>query len=207
MKIICVGLNYKLHNDEMGRVESDIPKDPVLFLKPDSAILKANSPFYLPDFSPNIEYEAEIVVRINRLGKNIAERFANRYYEDLTLGLDLTARDLQSQLKEKRLPWEISKGFDGSAVMGTFIKKESLLTPVDNLSFNLLKNNEKVQAGNTRDMLFSIDKIIAYASQFFTLKIGDLIFTGTPSGVGKLNINDRLEGFIGDQKLLNLHIL
>lgn len=206
MKIICVGLNYQLHNKEMNRSESDIPTDPVLFLKPDSALLKDNKPFYIPDFSNEIHYEAEIVVRINRLGKNIAERFAHRYYDELTVGIDFTARDLQNKFKEKGLPWELSKGFDNSAAVGEFINKEEFSGATNNLDFCLLKNGVEVQRGSTTEMIHSIDQIIAYASRFFTLKIGDIIFTGTPAGVGRVDIDDHLEGFLEDKKLLDFYI-
>lgn len=206
MKILCVGLNYRLHNDEMNRQVVDIPKDPVLFMKPDSSLLKDNKPFYIPDFSNNIQHELEVVIRINKVGKNIAERFAHRYYDELTVGLDLTARDIQAELKEKKLPWEISKGFDGSAIVGNFVSKEKFDKPINELDFNLLKNNIEVQRGNTSQMLHSIDKIIAYASQFFTLKIGDLIFTGTPQGVGKLCIDDHLVASLENQTLLDFYI-
>lgn len=206
MKIICVGLNYQLHNKEMNRSESDIPTDPVLFLKPDSALLKDNKPFYIPDFSNEIHYEAEIVVRINRLGKNIAERFAHRYYDEVTVGIDFTARDLQNKFKEKGLPWELSKGFDNSAAVGEFINKEEFSGATNNLDFCLLKNDVEVQRGSTTEMIHSIDQIIAYASRFFTLKIGDIIFTGTPAGVGRVDIDDHLEGFLEDKKLLDFYI-
>lgn len=204
MKIICVGLNYPSHNKEMERNGNDIPNEPILFLKPDSALLKDGKTFYIPDFSQNIHYEAEIVVKINRLGKNIAERFAHRYYEELTIGIDFTARDLQDQLKSKGLPWEISKGFDNSAVIGDFIHKETV--DVNNLKFELEINRQSVQSGNTAEMIHSIDKIIAYASQFFTLKMGDLIFTGTPSGVGTIKIGDQITGSVQEQQLLAISI-
>lgn len=206
MKIICVGLNYQTHNVEMGRSQSDVPHDPVLFLKPDSALLKDNKPFFIPDFSDNIHYETEVVVRINRLGKNIGEKFAHRYYDELSVGIDLTARDIQAELKAKGLPWELSKGFDNSAVIGEFVQKENLSANVDNLTFELLKNKQQVQLGNTANMIHSIDKIIAYASRYFTLKIGDLIFTGTPAGVGKLSVDDHLEAFLDGKKLLDFYI-
>lgn len=206
MKIICVGLNYQPHNVEMGRSELDVPKEPVLFLKPDSALLKDNKPFYIPDFSNNIQYEAEVVVRINRLGKNIGEKFANRYYDELTIGIDMTARDIQAELKAKSLPWELSKGFDGSAVIGDFVSKDIFAGGVDNVAFELLKNDEQVQRGNTSDMIHKVDYLIAYVSRFFTLKIGDLIFTGTPAGVGKVEIDDHLTGFLEDKKLLDFYI-
>ena len=205
MKIICVGHNYQEHNKEMGRNGID-SGEPVLFMKPDSALLKDNKPFFIPDFSNNIHYELEGVVRINRLGKNIAERFAHRYYDELTVGIDFTARDLQSDLKQKSLPWEISKGFDNSAVVGEFVPKEILQKNEDCLDFSLLKNNEIVQKGNTSDMIHRVDKIIAYASRFFTLKIGDILFTGTPSGVGRVEINDHLEGFLEERKLFDFYI-
>lgn len=205
MKIICVGHNYQEHNEEMGRANPS-GQWPVLFMKPDSALLKDNKPFFIPDFSENIHHELEVVVRINRLGKNIAERFAHRYYDELTVGIDFTARDLQSELKEKGLPWEISKGFDNSAAVGEFILKEDFPQGISSLNFSLSKNHEIVQKGNTADMIHSVDKIIAYASRFFTLKIGDIIFTGTPAGVGRIGIDDNLQGFIEDRKLFDFHI-
>jgi len=206
MKIICVGHNYRQHNEEMGRSNISGEDDPVLFLKPDSALLKDNKPFFIPDFSHNIHYELEVVVKINRLGKNIAERFSGRYYDELTVGIDFTARDLQSELKEKRLPWEISKGFDNSAALGEFVPKSSLTKDVNNLEFELLKNNSSVQKGNTSDMIHSIDEIISYVSRFFTLKIGDIVFTGTPAGVGQVEIDDRLEGFLEGKKLFDFYV-
>ena len=206
MKIICVGHNYQLHNEEMGRTDSSVTDEPVLFLKPDSSLLRDNKPFYITDFSNNIHYEAEVVVKINRLGKNISERFSHRYYEELTIGIDFTARDIQAKLKSKGLPWEISKGFDNSAVIGEFTDKKMLSADVNNLCFELKKNNESVQKANTADMIHSIDKIIAYASRFFTLKIGDLIFTATPAGVGSVGIDDHLEGYLDDNKLLDFYV-
>jgi len=206
MKIICIGHNYQQHNKEMGRREALLTDDPVIFLKPDSALLKDNKPFYIPDFSDNLHYELEVVVKINRLGKNIAERFSYRYYDELTVGIDFTARDLQSELKSKGLPWEISKGFDNSAVIGGFIEKQKMSKSINNVDFELKKNNNTVQIGNTADMIHSIDKIIAYTSRFFTLKIGDLLFTGTPAGVGKVVINDRLEGFLDNRKLFDFYV-
>ena len=207
MKIICVGLNYNDHNKEMGREASSADEAPVLFLKPDSAILSDDKRrFFIPDFSKNVHYEAEIVVKIDKMGKNIAERFAHRYYNEITIGLDLTARDLQTQLKAKGLPWEISKGFDNSAVLGNFVAKDSFSKEMTNLNFELKKNDELVQSGNTSQMIHSIDQIIAYASQFFTLKTGDLIFTGTPSGVGPVAIGDKLQGTIEGVDLLELNV-
>ena len=203
MKIIAVGLNYESHNQEMKRTFSS--SEPVIFMKPESAQLKDSKPFFIPDFSEEIHYETEIVVKINRLGKNIAEEFAHRYYEEITVGIDFTARDLQRNLKEKGLPWEISKGFDNSAAIGKFVSKETF-EDIQNIDFHLDINATTVQQGNTRDMIFSINKIIAYVSKFFTLKIGDLIFTGTPAGVGPVQINDYLEGYIENEKLLGFNI-
>lgn len=205
MKIICVGQNYQAHNEEMGRKATDAATAPVLFMKPDTAILSTDKKnFYIPDFTTEVHYEAEIVVKICKVGKNIAERFAHRYYEEVTIGLDMTARDLQAELKQKGLPWEIAKAFDNSAILGEFISKENL--DLHNLNFALTLNEGKVQDGNTADMIHSIDQLIAYVSQFFTLKTGDLIFTGTTAGVGKVNIGDSLVGYIENQKLLEVSI-
>lgn len=205
MKIICVGQNYQAHNEEMGRKAADVAIAPVLFMKPDTAILSTDKKnFYIPDFTTEVHYEAEIVIKICKVGKNIAERFAHRYYEEVTIGLDMTARDLQAELKQKGLPWEIAKAFDNSAILGEFISKENL--NLHNLNFALTLNEGKVQDGNTADMIHSIDQLIAYVSQFFTLKTGDLIFTGTPAGVGKVNIGDSLVGYIENQKLLEVSI-
>lgn len=203
MKIIAVGLNYEAHNKEMKRTFQSC--DPVIFMKPESALLKNGKPFFIPDFSEEVHYETELVIKINRLGKNISEKFAHRYFNEITVGIDFTARDLQRRLKEKGLPWEIAKGFDGSAAIGEFI-------PVckcpdwQNINFCLEINNQNVQQGNSGDMIFSFQQIIAYVSRFFTLKIGDLIFTGTPAGVGKVKINDILEGYLAQKKLLELKI-
>jgi len=203
MKILAVGLNYESHNLEMKRTfRSDAP---VIFMKPESAQLKDGKPFFIPDFSNEIHYETEMVVKIDRLGKNIAEEFAHRYYDELTVGIDFTARDLQRNLKEKGLPWEIAKGFDGSAAMGSFVSKQEFQN-IQDINFHLDINSKTVQQGNTRDMIYSVDKIIAYVSQFFTLKIGDLIFTGTPVGVGPVKIDDHLEGYIENKKLLDFNI-
>lgn len=203
MKIICIGRNYVNHAKELG---NDVPKEPIFFLKPDSAILPKKQPLFYPDFTKDLHYEVEIVVRINRLGKHIEERFANKYYNEIGLGIDFTARDIQQECKEKGLPWEKAKSFDGSAVLGSKYLKVNEIENLGDLNFSLKKNGELVQQGNTSEMLFKIDEIIAYISRFYTLKIGDLIFTGTPSGVGPVNINDNLEGFIEDQKLINLII-
>tara|TARA_R110002072_G_scaffold83655_3_gene189748 strand:+ start:1035 stop:1646 length:612 start_codon:yes stop_codon:yes gene_type:complete len=202
MKIICVGRNYAAHAAEL---KNEVPKEPVIFLKPDTALIPKRQPFFYPDFSNDIHYEAELVVRINRLGKNIAEKFAHKYYSEVTLGIDFTARDIQQQLKEKGLPWERAKAFDGSAPVGQFIKINSLRNS-KNIDFKLLINKEERQIGDTNDMLFSINQLISHISTFMTLKIGDLIFTGTPQGVGPIKIGDHLEGFIEDQKLLDLKI-
>ena len=203
MKIFAIGLNYDSHNKEMKRTfESD---EPVLFMKPDTALLKDGKPFMLPDFSKEMHYETEIVVKINRLGKNILERFAHRYYDEITVGVDFTARDLQKKLKERGLPWEISKSFDNSAAIGKFISK-SEIEEIQNVNFHLDINGKTVQQGNTEDMIYSVDKIISYISSFFTVKIGDLIFTGTPSGIGPVAINDHLQGYIEDRKLLDFKV-
>lgn len=179
--------------------------EPTIFMKSDSSLLKDGKPFFIPDFSSEIHYETEIVVKIDRLGKNIAERFAHRYYTEVTVGIDFTARDLQSRLRSQGLPWEISKAFDNSAVVGEFIPV-SEIGNVQTLPFHLQINGETVQEGNTSDMLFSIDRIIAYVSRFFTLKIGDLIYTGTPAGVGPIKINDHLQGYIRDRKVLDFFV-
>ncbi|MBI4930744.1 MAG: fumarylacetoacetate hydrolase family protein [Bacteroidetes bacterium] len=198
MKIICIGQNYLEHIKELN---SAIPDEPVFFLKPDTALLLDNKPFYIPDFSNNIHHEVEIVLKISKVGKNIAKEFAHKYYDELTVGIDFTARDIQKIQKTKGLPWEKAKGFDGSAPVGRFISKEKL-SPLNNLNFHLTINGKTVQKGNTSDLLFPFDKIISFISQFITLKIGDLIFTGTPVGVGAVNIGDKLEAFLEGEKLL-----
>ena len=203
MKIFAIGLNYDSHNKEMKRTfESE---EPVLFMKPDTALLKDGKPFMLPDFSKEMHYETEIVVKINRLGKNISERFAHRYYDEITVGIDFTARDLQKKLKERGLPWEISKSFDNSAAIGKFISK-SEIEEIQNVNFHLDINGKTVQQGNTEEMIYSVDKIISYISSFCTVKIGDLIYTGTPSGIGPVAIDDHLQGYIEDRKLLDFKI-
>ncbi len=199
MKILAVGMNYAEHNKELHNTL--LLKEPVIFSKPESALVKDGKPFFMPDFAERFDYETEIVVRICHVGKNIPERFAHRYYDSLTVGIDFTARDLQARLREKGLPWEICKGFDGSAVIGNFINKEEL-PPVDQLHFNLDIDGTTVQQGFSGDMIHSIDQIIAYASQFFTLKTGDLIYTGTPVGVGPVHENQKLEGFLEGKKVL-----
>ena len=203
MKIIAVGMNYAAHNKELHH--SLELSEPTIFMKSDSSLLKDGKPFFIPDFSSEIHYETELVVKIDRLGKNIAERFAHRYYTEVTVGIDFTARDLQRKLREQGLPWELSKAFDNSAVVGTFVPVEQVGS-ISNLPFHLDINGKIVQKGNTQDMLFSVDKIIAYVSRLFTLKIGDLIYTGTPVGVGPVQIDDHLQGYIGEQKLLDFFV-
>ena len=204
MKIIAVGMNYMAHCHELHANEK-LPEQPVLFMKPDSALLKDSKPFFIPDFSKRIEYETELVVRICRLGKNIAPRFAHRYYDAVTVGIDFTARDLQNKLRSEGKPWEISKGFDNSAVIGDFVPV-SRFKDIQNLNFHLTIDGNKVQEGNTGDMLFKIDDLIAYISQFYTLKIGDLLYTGTPVGVGPVSINQHLEGYLEGEKLLDFYV-
>jgi acylpyruvate hydrolase len=197
MKIICIGRNYAEHAKEM---KSEVPTEPVFFMKPDTALLKDNEPFYFPDFTKDLHHEIEVVLKISKVGKHIAEAFAHKYYEELSVGIDFTARDLQAQCKAKGLPWEKAKSFDGSAPIGKFVKK-SELGDLQNLHFDLSINNELRQKGNTNDLLFSFDKVIAYVSQFVTLKVGDLIYTGTPEGVGPIAIGDKLKGTLNGTEL------
>lgn len=204
MKIIAVGMNYDRHNKELGHTL--VNKEPVIFLKPDSAILKDGKPFFLPDFSEEIHYETELVVRICRLGKNIAPRFAHRYYDAVTVGIDFTARDLQRRFRETGNPWELCKGFDNSAAIGTFVPLQQVGSNVQNLDFSLQIDGKTVQQANTSEMLFEVDDLIAYVSRFMTLKIGDLLFTGTPSGVGPVAIGQHLLGYLGEDKLLDFYI-
>lgn len=201
MKIICIGRNYSEHAKELG---NEIPEKPVIFLKPDTAVLKGND-FYIPEFSNDLHYELEVVVKISKGGKYIQKGSAAKHYEEIGLGIDFTARDLQSELKSKGLPWELSKAFDGSAVVSNFFKKEKF--NLAELQFSLLKNKEKVQDGHTKDMIFSVDDIIAFVSQYFTLRVGDLIFTGTPKGVGKVVENDILEAYLEEEKIIDIRIL
>ena len=201
MKIICIGRNYVAHAKEL---ENETPQEPVLFMKPDSAIFRQRDAFYIPDWTNEVHYEAEIVVKINRLGKNIEERFATKYFTQFTLGIDFTARDIQKELKSKGLPWEKAKAFDQSAVLGEFLDVKNY--SLNHLKFELKKNGYVVQSGNTKSMIFSIPQIIEHCSEFFTLKIGDLIFTGTPEGVGQVNEGDKLEGFIEGEKVLHVNI-
>ncbi len=202
MKIICIGRNYAEHAKELSNA---IPEEPVFFLKPDTALIKNKQAFYYPEFSKDIHHEVELVVKISRLGKNIEERFAHKYYEEISLGIDFTARDLQQKCKEKGLPWEKAKAFDGSAPIGLFVSKDTF-NDLNDINFRLDINGRTVQKGNSKDMIFSIDVIIAYVSKFFTLKKGDLIYTGTPAGVGPVKLDDSLECFLEGDKLLTLHI-
>lgn len=203
MKIICIGRNYVAHAKELN---NEVPGEPVIFLKPDSALLRNNDPFFIPAFSKEIHYETELVVKISRLGKYIERKYAHRYYKEIGLGIDFTARDLQSQLKEKGLPWEKAKAFDQSAGLSkTFIPKENLPNP-NALHFRLDINGKTVQEGDSSLMIFPVDEIIAQVSKYFTLRIGDLIYTGTPAGVGPVTIGDRLEGYLEGQKLLDFFI-
>jgi fumarylpyruvate hydrolase len=202
MKIICIGLNYRQHALEMGW---SLPAEPVVFLKPDSALLKNNKPFFLPDFSANIHYEVEVVIKISKLGKSIASRFAHRYYDEVTLGIDITARDIQTRQSAAGYPWELSKCFDGAAPVGTFIPL-STVRDIADTPFRLEINGNVVQKSNTSDMIFSINEIIEYVSRYFTLKTGDLIFTGTPSGVGQLKRNDNLVAWLEEKPLLDFMI-
>ena len=202
MKIICIGRNYSDHIKERGNEKSI---EPVFFLKPDTAISPKGHPFFIPEFSKNVHYEVELVVRINRLGKHIQEKFAHKYYDRIGLGIDFTARDIQQKVKEKGLPWEKAKGFDGSAVISrNYLDKQNI--DLSDLNFSLKKNTKLVQSGNTKHMMFTIDQIIAYISQFYTLKIGDLIYTGTPAGVGKVEPGDLLEGYIEEEKMFEVKV-
>ena len=200
MKIICIGRNYTEH---IAELENEKPADPVIFMKSDTSILLKKQPFFIPDFSKEIHHEVEILVKINKLGKYIDQKFAHKYYNEISVGIDFTARDLQSKLKAKGLPWEKAKAFDGSAVVGKWMSKDQF-EDINNLNFKLEKDNEIVQQGNTKQMLWKIDELIAYVSQYFTLKIGDIIFTGTPAGVGKVNANERLTGYLEEQQLFSI---
>ena len=202
MKLICIGRNYAQHISEL---KNEKPKEPVIFLKPDTAILLKKQPFFIPDFSEEVHHEVEVLVKINRVGKHIDSKFAHKYYDQIGLGIDFTARDLQQKLKEKGLPWEKAKAFDGSAVIGKWVSKSNFEN-LNDLSFSLHKNNQIVQASTTQDMLWNIDEIIAYVSQFFTLKIGDIIFTGTPSGVSRVQPNDSLKGYIGEEEFFSIKV-
>jgi acylpyruvate hydrolase len=202
MKIICIGRNYIDHAKELN---NDLPEKPVFFLKPDSALVTRNKPFFYPDFSKNVHHELELVVKVQRLGRSIPEKFANRYYSEIGLGVDFTARDLQNEMKEKGLPWEIAKGFDYSAPVSEFVPLLAL-NDLDNIDFHLELNGKKVQQGNSRELVFSFDRIIAYVSQFMTLKTGDLIFTGTPAGVGPVHIGDHLVAYLQKRKMMDFYV-
>lgn len=203
MKIICIGRNYTEHISELN---NERPEEPVIFLKPDTAVLLKKQPFFIPDFSDDVHYEVELLVRIKKVGKYIQEKFAHKYYDEIGLGIDFTARDLQQKLKEKGLPWEKSKAFDGAAVIGEKWMDKNSFSDLNNINFSLQKNGERVQKGNTGNMLWKTDEIISYVSQFFTLKIGDIIFTGTPQGVGKVSINDTLTGFIEEEQFFSINV-
>lgn len=202
MKIICIGRNYADHAKELN---NPVPKEPVFFLKPDTALLPKRTPFVYPSFSKNIQYEVEVVIKINRLGKHIEEKFAHKYYNEIGIGVDFTARDVQQECKEKGLPWERAKAFDGSAPTSPFTPISGF-KDINNLDFSIQINGETKQVGNTKDMLFNFNQIIAYVSQFFTLKIGDLIYTGTPAGVGPIAINDTIDCFLEDKKMLSFNV-
>jgi acylpyruvate hydrolase len=201
MKIFCIGRNYGDHAKELGNA---VPENPVVFSKPDTALLKNGEPFYLPDFSNDVHHEVELVIRINKMGKKIQEKFARNYFNEIGLGIDFTARDMQQRLKEKGLPWELAKAFDGSAPIGLFVD----VTDMDlrDINFSLHKNGTLVQSGNSAQMIFSFEYIVSFVSQYFTLKVGDLIYTGTPAGVGKVDVGDKLEGFIGDNIMLTCEV-
>ncbi len=201
MKIFCVGRNYSEHAKELGNA---VPESPVIFSKPDTALLKNGEPFYHPDFSNDIHHEVELVIKISKMGKKIQPKFARNYFTEIGLGIDFTARDTQAKLKEKGLPWELAKAFDGSAPLGNFINVEG--KDLSNINFSLKKNGELVQQGNTSHMIFSFEDIVSFVSQYFTLKVGDLIYTGTPAGVSKISIGDTLEGYIEQELMLTCEV-
>jgi len=201
MKIICVGKNYLKHIDELNSSKED---EPVIFLKPDTSIIQKNQPFFIPEFSNEIHYEIEIILKFNRLGKHIESKFSNKYFNQISLGIDFTARDFQNKFKERGLPWDISKGFDNSALIGDW--KSIKTYDLDNIDFRLEKNGKIVQQSNSKNMIWKIDELIAYASKYFTIKIGDIMFTGTPEGVGVVSEDDVLEGFLGDEKVFSVKI-
>lgn len=202
MKLICIGRNYAAHIEEL---QNERPKEPVVFIKPDSAILPKEQDFYIPEFSNNVHYEVEVLVKIKKVGKHIAKEFAHTYYDEIGLGIDFTARDLQADLKAKGLPWEKAKGFDGAAVIGKWMPK-NMYENVDKLGFSLLKNGENVQKSNTSLMLWKIDELIAYVSTYFMLKKGDILFTGTPAGVGKVSPNDYLSGILEGETMFEINV-
>lgn len=202
MKIICVGRNYFDHINELKNKK---PDSPILFLKPETSIIQNKQPFFIPDFSNDVQYEVEVLIKINRLGKAISSQFSHKYYDEIGLGIDFTARDIQNKLKKDSLPWEKSKSFDGSALIGNWINKKNI-DNLNNLEFRLTKNGDIVQKGNTSEMIWKIDELISKISKFFTLKIGDIIFTGTPSGVGRVNENDKLVGYINNKECFSIKI-
>ena len=202
MKLICIGRNYAKHIEEL---KNEKPTDPVVFIKPDTAILLKKQPFFIPDFSNEVHHEVEVLVKINKVGKYIDKKFAHKYYNEIGLGIDFTARDLQNTLKEKGLPWEKAKSFDGAAVIGNWLPKSNFKN-IDNINFELFKNETSVQTGNTSQMLWKIDELIEYVSKYFTLKIGDIIFTGTPAGVGKVIANDKLTGYLEGNQLFSIKV-
>lgn len=205
MKIFGIGMNYSEHNRELH--DSDVkPGEPVIFTKADSALLTHGRPFFIPDFTQRCDYETELVVRIGRLGRSIPQRFAHRYYDAVTVGIDFTARDLQQRLRSQGLPWDLCKGFDGSAVVGDFVPVHTLERSVQDLRFHLNINGRTVQQGHTADMLYTVDELVSYISQFFTLKTGDLLFTGTPAGVGPVHIDDHLDGYLDERHLLSFNV-
>ena len=204
MKILAIGMNYKKHIMEL-HPGMPLPTTPVIFMKPDSALLRDGKPFFLPDFCERVDYEAEVVVRISRLGKNIAERFAHRYYDAVTVGIDFTARDLQRKFSAGGKPWDLSKGFDGSGVIGDWIPIEKVPN-IQNVNFHLDIDGRTVQTGNTSDMLFTVDQILSYVSRFCTLKMGDILFTGTPAGMGPVHIDNHLQGYLEDEKVLDFNV-
>jgi 2-keto-4-pentenoate hydratase/2-oxohepta-3-ene-1,7-dioic acid hydratase in catechol pathway len=203
MKIICIGRNFADHAKEL---KNEQPSEPVIFLKPDTALLRNNDPFFIPEFSNEVHHEVEIVVKINRLGKNIQPKFAHKYFDQIGLGIDFTARDIQFKLRDKGLPWEKSKAFDSSAALSKNFIAKSELGELKNIEFHLEKNGKKVQVGNTNQMIFGIEELICEVSRYFSLKIGDLIYTGTPAGVSKVTINDELTGYIGNKKMFEFKI-
>ena len=202
MKIICIGRNYADHIKELDNAK---PSEPIIFLKPDTAILLKKQPFFIPEFSNDVHYEVELLVRINKIGKHIDRKFAHKHYDEIGLGIDFTARDLQTELKQKGLPWEKAKSFDGAAVVGNFIKKDAF-DNIDSIDFSLKKNGKTVQMGNSMLMMWKIDALIEYVSKYFTLKIGDIIFTGTPAGVGAVKADDILTGFIGETEMFSIKV-
>jgi len=202
MKILAIGRNYSEHNKELGNA---VPQEPVVFMKPDSALLRANKPFFIPDFSDEIHYETELIIKFNRLGKNICPKFAHRYFAEIGLGIDFTARDLQKRLKAEGKPWEVAKAFDQSAAVGDFLPI-TMFDDIQNIDFHLNINGVTVQSGNSSQMIFPVAELIAHVSKYFTIKIGDLLFTGTPAGVGKVFVGDRLEGYISNIKIFDFNI-